>query len=179
MSRIIKTNKDKLLIGVISDTHIPSEASAIPDAVFNDFKEKNIDYLFHVGDFTSFETYENLVNVFGNDKVVAVLGNMDFDPKLRKILPATMEVEVLGHKIFMVHGGGSPHSIIKKIQNDHNLSEQDIIIFGHTHNPYKEEIDGKLFLNPGSVNDKRFTTVNSYGYLKISKQSVEFEIVVL
>lgn len=64
MSRIIKTNKDKLLIGVISDTHIPSEASAIPDAVFNDFKEKNIDYLFHVGDFTFFETYENLVKCF-------------------------------------------------------------------------------------------------------------------
>ena len=179
MSKIIKTNKDKLLIGVISDTHIPSEASTIPDAVINDFKEKNIDYLFHVGDFTSFETYESLFNIFGKDKIVAVLGNMDFDPELKKILSATMEVEALNHKIFMTHGGGSPHSIIKKIKNDFDLSAYDVVIFGHTHNPYKEEIDGKLFLNPGSVNDKRFTTVNSYGYLKISKNSVEFEIVTL
>jgi len=179
MSKIIETNKEKLLIGVISDAHVPSEASEIPDKVITDFKEKDIDYLFAVGDYTSLEAYNSLIKSFGKEKVIAVLGNMDFVPELRKILPETMRIEVLGHKIFMTHGGGSPHFITKRLKKQYDLSECDVIIFGHTHHPFKEEIDGQLYINPGSVNDKRFTDINSYGFLHVSKETVEFEIIIL
>ncbi|KKM96974.1 hypothetical protein LCGC14_1172710, partial [marine sediment metagenome] len=37
------------LFGLISDTHIPSRAREIPNSILNDFKEKKIDYLIHLG----------------------------------------------------------------------------------------------------------------------------------
>ena len=179
MSKIIETEKEELLVGIISDTHIPHEGSSLPDKVINDFKEKNIDFLFAVGDYVTYEAYGILIELFGKEKVIAVLGNMDFDPKLKEILPETMRVDVLGHNIFMVHGGGSPHFITKRLKKKYDLSETDIIIFGHTHHPYNEVIDGKLFINPGSVNDKRFTYINSYGYLHLSKDKADFEIITI
>ncbi len=179
MVKKIKTDKNKLLIGVISDTHIPSESKSIPDRVIKDFKEKKIDYLLAVGDYTTFEAYESIVNAFGVEKVFAVLGNMDSDVKLQETLPETIEIEVLGHRIFMIHGGGSPHFIVNRLKKKHDLSECDIVVFGHTHHPFNQKKDGKLFINPGSVNDKRFTDVNSYGYLHVSKEKVEFEIITL
>ena len=61
-----------------------------------------------------------------------------------------------------------------------DLSPYDIIIFGHVHRPYNEVWrDGKLYLNPGTPTDKRFTDINSYGYLRISNDKVEPEIIYL
>ena len=102
---MIKTDKEELLIGLISDTHVPSRASEIPDIVIDDFKGKNIDYVFHMGDFTSLEVYEHLINTFGKEKVIAVIGNMDSGShKLRKILPKTLDFNLYGHKILsLIH----------------------------------------------------------------------------
>lgn len=179
MLKKIETDKVELLFGVISDMHIPSEALKVPEKVIEDFKEKKIDYLLALGDYTTFEAYKSLIDIFSEDKVFAVLGNMDLEAKLKKTIPESMEIEVLGHRIFMSHGGGSPNFIINRLKKKYDLSECDIIIFGHTHHPFHKENNGKLYINPGSVNDKRFTDINSYGYLRISKEKVDFEIVTL
>ncbi|MFX0070826.1 MAG: metallophosphoesterase family protein [Candidatus Hermodarchaeota archaeon] len=177
---MFNTDKKELLIGLIADTHVPSRGPHIPIKIINDFKERNIDYLFHLGDFESFKAYQELVDAFGKDKVIGIIGNMDFDRKLKKILPETLELELYGHKIFMTHGTGGPNIIIKRLNRNHDLSPYDIIIFGHVHRPYNEVWrDGKLYLNPGTPTDKKFTDINSYGYLKISKEKVEPEIIYL
>ena len=177
---MLNTDKDELLIGLIADTHVPSRAPNIPKVIIEDFKEKNIDYLFHLGDFEKFKAYQELTDVFGKDKVIGVIGNMDFDRKLKKILPETIEMELYGHKIFMTHGTGGPNIVIKRLNRNHDLKPYDIIIFGHVHRPYNEVWrDGKLYLNPGTPTDKKFTDINSYGYLRISKEKVEPEIVYL
>jgi putative phosphoesterase len=174
---MFKTNKNELLIGLISDTHIPSRSSEIPQFIINDFKEKKIDLLFHMGDFSTAEVYYKLQTIFGENNVIAVVGNMD-DYKLNKILPKTREFKLFGHRIFMTHGTGGPNIIIKRLNRNHDLSPYDIIIFGHVHRPYNELWkDGKLYLNPGTPTDKRFTDINSYGYLKISKEKVEPKII--
>ena len=102
------------------------------------------------------------------------------DHKLRKILPQTLELELFEHKIFMTHGEGGPNIVIKRLNKLFNLSPYNIIIFGHVHRPYNEIWrDGKLYLNPGTPTDKKFTDINSYGYLRISKEKVIPEIVYL
>ncbi|TFG23381.1 MAG: YfcE family phosphodiesterase [Promethearchaeota archaeon] len=177
---MIKTNKDELLIGLISDTHIPSRGPQIPQVIIDDFKENQIDYLFHLGDYEKFKAYQSLIDNFGKDKVIGIIGNMDFDRTLKKLLPETIELELFGHKIFMTHGTGGPNIIIKRLNKTHNLEPYDIIIFGHVHRPYNEFWrDGKLYLNPGTPTDKKFTDINSYGYLRISKDKVEPKIVYL
>lgn len=176
---MIKTNKGELLIGLIGDTHIPSRVSEIPAHILNDFKEKKIDYLIHVGDFTDLKVYNNLLETFGKDKVIGILGNMD-NHQLKKILPEKVELNLYRHKIFITHGTGGPNIIIKRLNKLFDLTDYDIIIFGHVHRPYNEKWrDGKLYISPGTPTDKVFTDINSYGFLRISKEKIEPEIVYL
>ncbi|MFX1417572.1 MAG: metallophosphoesterase family protein [Promethearchaeota archaeon] len=176
---MIKTNKKELLIGLIGDTHIHSQEINIPQNIIDDFKKKKIDYLFHVGDYTSYNVYEKLKDIFGKEKVIGIVGNMD-NSKISKELPEKMELNLFGHKIFMTHGEGGPGNIIKRINRRFDLSKYDIIIFGHAHRPFNEKgRDGKLYISPGSPTDKRFTDINSYGYLKISQEKIEPIIIYL
>ena len=100
--------------------------------------------------------------------------------EIRKILPETLDLELYGHKIFLTHGMGGPNIVIKRLNKIFDLTPYDIIIFGHVHRPYNEVWrDGKLYLNPGTPTDRTFTDVNSYGFLKISQESVTPEIVYL
>ena len=175
---MLNSNKEELLIGLISDTHIPSRGPETPKKVINAILNKNVDYVFHLGDFTTLEVYLELLDVFGKDKVIAVLGNID-TKELAEVLPLTQELELFGRKIFMTHGSGGPNNIVHHLNKNYDLTKYDVVIFGHTHRPLSETIDGKLYLNPGSPNDKRFTDVNSYGFLKISKAKLEPEIVIV
>ncbi|MFX1326830.1 MAG: metallophosphoesterase family protein [Promethearchaeota archaeon] len=176
---MIKTIKTQLLIGLIGDTHIHFPAFEVLHQIIDDFKEKEIDYLVHVGDFTSHKVYEEFRKIFGTEKVIGITGNMD-DSKISKELPEKIELNLYGHKILITHGAGGPTTIIKYLNKKFDLSPYDIIIFGHTHHPYnKKEKDGKFYINPGTPTDKRFTNVNSYGYLKISQEKVEPQIIYL
>ena len=173
---MIKMDKEELLIGLLGDTHIPTRVPEIPSNIIEDFKDKNIDYLFHLGDFTSYKVYKNLQETFGKDKVIAVFGNMD-SHQIKEILPETLEFNLYGHKIFMTHGTGGPNIIIKRLNKMFDLSNHDIIIFGHVHRPYNETWrDGKLYISPGAPTGTKFTVNKSYGYLRISKEKVEPEI---
>lgn len=180
---MIQTDKDEILIGLLSDTHIPQRTDHLPDRVIDDFIKRNIDYVFHMGDFTSFEVYEKLCETFGKNKVIAVRGNMDFDSKLTQILPEKLEFKIYNFKVLLLHGMGGPNIIIKRLIKQLNLSnsDYDIVIFGHTHRPVNEKQSGILFINPGTTTpiDNRFTIISSYGYLKISNEKMEPEIIYL
>ncbi|MFO8019783.1 MAG: metallophosphoesterase family protein [Promethearchaeia archaeon] len=174
--REIKTEKKELLIGLISDTHCPSKGE-VPPEIIKEFKEKEIDYLFHLGDYCNWETYKLFIDEFGKDKFIGISGNMDNDKQLKKEVPETQELEIFGHKIFMTHGMGGPNMIIRRLNKNFDLKGYDIVIFGHVHRPYNEKKDGRLYLSPGTPSDKRFTDINSYGYLKISKDKIDPTII--
>ncbi|MHA2280779.1 MAG: metallophosphoesterase family protein [Promethearchaeota archaeon] len=167
------------MIGLIGDTHIPSQASEIPKNIISDFKDKNIDYLIHLGDFAEFNIFKNLQETFGKDKVIAIQGNMD-NRQIKGTLPESVEFEIFGHKIFITHGTGGPNDIIERLSKTPELTKYDIIIFGHVHRPFSEKWeDGKFYICPGTPTDKVFTDVNSYGFLRISKEKIEPEIIYL
>ena len=111
---MIKTDKEEILIGLLSDTHIPQRTGNLTDVVLDDFKKRKVDYVFHMGDFTSYGVYERLIEIFGNDKVVAVRGNMDFDSNLKQTLPEKLEFNIYDYKVLMLHGMGGPNIIIKR-----------------------------------------------------------------
>jgi len=174
---MIQTNKDELLIGLIGDTHIPSRVAEIPKNIINDFKEREIDYLIHLGDFDITYAYQNLQKTFGKEKIIAIQGNMD-NRELKQTLPKNLDLELYGYKIFITHGTGGPDDIIQNLNNMYDLSEYDIIIFGHVHRPYnKKWSDGKYYISPGTPTDKIFTKINSYGVLRLSKAKIEPEII--
>jgi putative phosphoesterase len=176
---MIKTNKKELLIGLIGDTHIPSQGPKIPQILINEFLEKKVDYIFHVGDFTSYKVYKSLQDTFGKEKIIGIVGNMD-DSKIGRELPEKLELNLFGYKLFITHGLGGPDNVIERLNKKFDLTNYDIIIFGHVHRPFNEKWkDGKTYISPGTPTDKRFTDVNSYGYLKISQNKLNYEIVYL
>ncbi len=180
---MIKIDKEEILIGLLSDTHVPQSTDRIPDVVLDEFKKRNVDYVFHTGDFTSFEVYEKLIEIFGSDKVVAVRGNMDSDSNLKQTLPEKLEFKIYDFKVLMLHGMGGPNIIIERLIKKLDLlnSDYDIVIFGHTHRPVNEKSNGILFFNPGTTTpiDNKFTVISSYGYLKITRDAIKPEIVYL
>lgn len=96
--------------------------------------------------------------------------------------PCWLEMDIAGRKVFAAHG--SRHSdedvIPRKIRNENfaqEWREHDVYMFGHTHQPFVERVNGTLFLNPGSVGAPLDGDIRaSYAILDLSKDPIEIEI---
>ncbi len=148
-------------IGVISDTHIPDKCEHIPEACLNAFK--HVDMIMHAGDLVDLGAIDELK--LACPKVAAVAGNMD-SQRIRKRFPVKQIFEISGFKIGLMHGYGAPPDLIKVLKNAFKNEHPDVIIFGHSHKPMNEVIDGILFFNPGSATDLSLGCA-SYGVIEI------------
>jgi hypothetical protein len=157
-------NKDEKWIGLISDTHIPTRARAIPPKVFEVFKK--VDLIIHAGDIVELKVLKELEKLA---PVVAVHGNMDFDEVVNS-LPEINSIEVLGRRIGVVHDAGIfGTEKMKRIARENNF---DILVFGHTHKQFLMEDEGKIFINPGSPTNPLppFLVKPSVALLRITKE---------
>jgi len=159
-------------VGLISDTHIPSRARAIPQEVFDVFHQAT--FILHAGDFTQFGVLKELERLA---PVVAVSGNMD-EPTLQEKLPKMNSVDVDGWKIGVTHSLG----VFRNLQRMRRVAEQSnfhVLAFGHTHRPLIKWEHNILLINPGSPTNPvpRFFVKPTVGLLKISGDSVEPEII--
>lgn len=75
-------------IGVISDTHVPVRARALPGEVFRIFA--GVDLILHAGDLVTLDVLDELQAVA---PVLAVRGNVDH-PEVQERLPAALRIEV-------------------------------------------------------------------------------------
>ena len=151
-------------IGVISDTHIASKSEHVPGIILDVFKQ--MDIVIHAGDMVDLRVIEEIKSAC--PRIVAVAGNMDQDA-VRKRYPEKEIIEIAGYRIGVMHGCGSPLNLVELLKNAFKEDKPDIIVFGHSHRPMNEFVDGVLFFNPGSATD--FTAeYNSYGIIEISKE---------
>lgn len=160
------------VVGLISDTHIPTRAHAIPPRVFEVFVGSNL--IMHAGDLIQLRVLSDLERLA---QVVAVYGNMD-EPDVRERLPKTGSVEVYKWKIGVIHNPGALWGTrrMKRIAKQNNL---DVLVFGHTHRPVFKWEEGILFINPGSPTNPLppFLTKPTIALLKVTKEGIEPEIV--
>ena len=105
-------------------------------------------------------------------------------------LKETHEETIDGRKIFMVHG--SPNDPLKEYVHattpDANLlamlnkTKADILIMGHTHQPFVRRVGGRLVINPGSVGQPRDNSPTSEYcildpmYMQATIQRVRYDI---
>lgn len=143
-------------IGVISDTHART-IEGIPLSILKALE--TVDLIVHAGDFTQKAVLDGLQAI---GQVKAVYGNMD-SQELKRILPERDMFETGGKRIGIIHGSGTPWGIAERIRKQ--FSGVDIIVFGHSHEPYNNYIQGVLLFNPGQVK-------NSFGLLTIDDRII-------
>jgi putative phosphoesterase len=158
-------------IGVIADTHITDRAQVIPQEVLDAFKQ--VDMIVHAGDIVDLSVLDALKAVCKD--VRAVWGNMD-SPEARKLLPEKEIIEVNKHRIGVIHGYGSPGSMIDLVTDIFKNDNVELIIFGHSHNSLNEKKGKIIYFNPGSPTDKIFSRRNSYGIIEINDK-IEAKII--
>lgn len=130
-----------MIVLLIGDFHIPSRADKIPDKFINEMR--NSDLVLCTGDFTNDETFEKIKNNSPDLRVVR--GNCDFLD-----LPSQDLVEVEGLRIGLVHGDQFGRGNIDGLVNFAKRMNVDLLVSGHTHQPFKIEKEGILLLNPGT-----------------------------
>lgn len=158
-----------MLIGLISDTHIPDRMKELPEKVFEAFKD--VEMILHAGDITSQEVIEKLEEIA---PVTAIQGNTDRIVGLN--LPKTAVVEAEELKIGVIHGEVYPRADTQQL---HYLAKQldvDILVSGHSHQPKVEKVEDVLLINPGSPTVPRLAD-RTIMILEINKKEVDVELV--
>ena len=154
-------------IGVVSDTHIPTRASHLPEEVMRALQYVNI--ILHAGDFISYQVYEGLQHLA---RVEAVAGNMDY-PEITRVLPSQREISIDGLTIGLIHGWGSPWDLPQRVRARFRR-DIDCIVFGHSHSSYNRREEKTLLFNPGSPVS---SSNRSYGLLTVNEGSISGEII--
>lgn len=151
-------------VGVLSDTHIPSRAKALPKEVLQAFQK--VDHIIHAGDIACMEVLDILA---GLAPVTAVSGNID-PMQVQEALSDKKIVTLAGYRIGITHGHGKAGKTLDRVIKCFQNEEVDCIIFGHSHMPYSKYINDILLFNPGSPTDKRRNEFFSFGILELGDE---------
>lgn len=139
-------------IGLISDTH-----GYLDNKVFEHFKD--VDEIWHAGDFGSLELIEEL-RAF--KPLRGVWGNIDGND-IRHEFPEVASFSIEGVKVLMIHIGGYPGKYSPKARAELALHKPQLFISGHSH-ILKVMYDEKLaclHMNPGAAGQQGWHQVRT------------------
>lgn len=140
---------------VISDTHgvLRNEVVKIIEGC---------DVVLHGGDFDCKKVYDELEKL---GKLYAVRGNNDGG--LSDVLPPFLDFMLYGLHFYMVHD---------KKDLPKELSDIDVMIYGHSHKYEERHENGRLVLNPGGCGRERFRLPLTMAVLDIYPASKEIKV---
>lgn len=139
------------MIGIISDTH-GLLRSEVMEAL------NGCDVILHGGDINRQDIIDQLEEIA---PVYVVRGNNDKD--WAEHIPMFLDFELAGLHIYMTH---------KKKDLPEDLSNYDLVVFGHSHK-YEESRKGKtVLLNPGSCGPRRFHQAITMATAEITENGI-------
>jgi putative phosphoesterase len=143
-----------LRIGIISDTH-----GLLDPRIAEVFH--GVDQILHAGDIGGGDVIDTLNRVA---PVTFVEGNVD-DGSGTSIVRTTIgELRVL-----LTHVLPRPSKPDRRVVDSLRDEAADVVIFGHSHLPHHEVIDGVRYFNPASAGPRRFDYPRSVGMLEKKK----------
>ena len=153
-----------MLVAVVGDTHgrwepVHKEIKSLP----------GLEVLLHTGDhYQDGSVLARKLKIKG----YSVVGNCDRAGGVREKV-----LELEGHRILLTHG----HLYRVKQTMNHlyykaREGRYDIVVFGHTHVPFLEKVDGIWFINPGSPTYPRYG-IPTYGLMELLPGRAELRIV--
>ncbi len=148
---------EPIRVAVLADTHgvLRPEVERILDTC---------DVIVHAGDFDSQMIYHKLEV---GQPFYGVRGNNDRGPWSGG-LGTVSRFEIGGIKFIMAH---------ERTDIPSALGDVKVVIFGHSHMYYQQEINGRLWLNPGSCGYKRFTLPLSLAVMTIEDGAYQVETI--
>jgi len=85
--------------------------------------------------------------------VHAVLGNNDGPDVAAWGAPPTLELDVAGLAVAMIHDSGPAKG--RPVRLHRLFPAAALVVFGHSHIPWDETYEGQRHLNPGSPTERR------------------------
>jgi putative phosphoesterase len=141
---------------LLSDTHVPDRARAVPDQVWRAVDAADV--VVHAGDWTT----PGVLDAFEARaaRLVGVAGNND-GPELHERLGEVARTTVDGLRVAVVHETGP--KLGRERRADAAFPGTDLLVFGHSHIPWDTvSRAGMRLLNPGSPTDRRRQPVRTY-----------------
>lgn len=164
-----------MLIGLLSDTHIPDHAKKLPDQLEEVFR--GVDLILHGGDIFSISVLNELERIA---PVLAAEGDDDFtttanDSRVKR----KHTISIDGVTIWLMHQ--RPQSLSVVSEKAPWIDEPpDAIVFGHTHEATLENHQGILQINPGSPTFPRYRLqLGTVGLLSVNSGKAEARIIQL
>ncbi len=154
---------------VIADTHIPRRAKALPKGVLPHLERA--DLILHAGDLLDPGLLEELA-AYAPVKVVR--GNLD-PPDLD--LPESLRFEFGGIRVAMIHDSGHKQGRRRRLRR--RFPDARVVVFGHSHNPFLEDENGHMLLNPGSPTDKRRQPRHTFALFRAEEGQARADILPL
>ena len=141
----------QMRIGLLSDTHIPDVAQALPSQIAEVFQ--GVDLILHAGDIYTPSVLDELEHIApalaarGDDDCGAAV--IDGRVKWKHVL------NLDGHILWLIHEMPyirmvTPWRAGSAAQGGEDDRVPDIVVFGHDHSTIMERRNGVLFINPGS-----------------------------
>ncbi len=163
-----------VIIGVVSDTHMPRFGKALPSALRAGFARERVDIIVHCGDIV------DAVAVPWFEAIApfeAVAGNNDTRDLVRRYGHKRI-LEFGNVRIGVTHGHeGIGRSTLARAENMFTHDGVNAVLFGHSHVPYCQWHGDVLYFNPGSPTDKRRQPNYSYGIIRIGNDTLEPRLV--
>ena len=131
------------------------------------------DAILHAGDFIAASVLDELERFAPVD---GVAGNMD-DAALRARLPARQVADVERARIGMIHDAGP--AVGRQARLRAAFPGCQAVVYGHTHMPHVEALDGVWILNPGSPTERRRAPTRSLLVVEVSGDRLVPDLVAL
>lgn len=150
---------------VLSDTHAPRRWKSCPATVADWLRRA--DAILHAGDVCIADV---LVELAQYAPVHAVLGNNDRPDVAAWGAPVTLQLELAGLSVAMIHDSGQAAGRLRRMRAA--FPAADLVVFGHSHIPL-DQSDGSLrIFNPGSPTDRRRQPHGTLGVLDIADEVI-------
>lgn len=145
----------------LSDTHGPRRWKSCPARVAEQLRDA--DLILHAGDVCIVAV---LAELAGYAPVRAVRGNNDGPEVAAWGAPATLELDIAGLPVAMVHDAGPAAGRPARLRRQFPAAR--LVVFGHSHIPLDHTENGQRIFNPGSPTDRRRQPRGTIGLLDIS-----------
>ena len=140
-----------LRVGIIADTH-----GVIHPRVEELFT--NVDHIVHAGDVGGAHVLRALRELAS---LTYVDGNND-----EATGEEIVRFDLGGIRVLLTHILPRPHKLAARVADSLRERPADLVVFGHSHLPHHEVVDGVTYFNPASAGPRRFNYPVSVGYLE-------------